>query len=40
MFRTIFCPSSGTQDWDFYSIWYFVVVVVSGSGSWNVAEIL
>jgi len=27
MFRAIFRPSSGTWDWDFYSIWYPVVVV-------------
>jgi hypothetical protein len=35
MFRAIFCPSSGAWEWDFYSIWYPVVVVgrewVSGS---------
>jgi len=28
MFRAIFCPSSGAWDWDIYSIWYPVVVVV------------
>jgi len=37
MFRAVFCPSSGAWDWDFYSIWYPVVVVgratVSGSVS-------
>jgi len=27
MFRAIFCQSSGAWDWDFYSIWYPVVVV-------------
>ena len=26
-FRQFFCPSSGAWDWDFYSIWYPVVVV-------------
>jgi len=25
MFRTNFCPSSGAQDWDFYSIWNSVL---------------
>jgi len=29
VFQAIFCPSSGAQDWDFYSIWYLVVVPLS-----------
>jgi hypothetical protein len=26
MFRAKFCPSSGAQDWDFYNIWYNVLL--------------
>jgi len=27
MFRANLCPSSGAQDWDFYSIWYGVLLL-------------
>jgi len=27
MFRAIFCPSSGAWDWDFYGIWYRVLLL-------------
>jgi len=27
MFQAIFSPSSGAQDWDFYSIWYSVLLL-------------
>jgi len=37
MFQAIFCPSSEAYDWDFYSIWYPVVVVGRGSESGSVA---
>jgi len=28
MFRAIVCPSSGAWDWDFYTIWYSVLLLL------------